>query len=184
MDEVISAYKDGNYVLCLRLAELLLSNNSDNFDVLSYKATCLLKLNQIHEAIATFKKCLKINSRAFHIWVFLGDCYYEIAEYESAADNYKKSLDIEPDNFAALDKLARSLFRLNEIDNAIELMRLVVKKNESVEPHLILMTMYHRSGNIVEALKIAVEGMRKYPEEQRFSKYFGEFQKGNKAQVN
>ena len=162
---IIDKYQSGEFRDCLSLSNDFLTIDPQNFNILSYKGACELKLGLYQDAVETFTKCLSINESGFHIWTFRGDAFYELEAYDRAFSDYWHSLQLEPDNGAVMDKCARSLYRLGNKQYALEYISKAVEKSESVEPFIIMMTMLRNIGNEEEAMKVQREAMLKFPHE-------------------
>lgn len=183
MDEVIKLYRKESYVLCLHKVNLILLTDRNNYEALSYKGACLKNLNSFHEAIRIFNQCLEITEKDSHIWVFRGDCYFKLKNYQKAIQDYYQALIIDPTNTAVEDKVARGMYFLGNIEEAILIMKHAIKKGDSPEPLLVLIAMLNKNGREVEAIKIACLGEKLFPEETRFSKFFKDTQL-EKKQIN
>ncbi len=171
--QIKNAYNKEDYKTSLSLASNILKELPNNFEALSYKGACELKLGEYNNAIKTFSKCLYVNDRGFHIWTFRGDAHYELGEYNKAFSDYWYSLQIEPDNGAVMDKCARSLFRLGDKEYAIKYITRAVEKSESVEPFVIMATMLINMGYKKEAHNILTSAVTMFPdEEERIKKLF------------
>lgn len=165
MQKIIETYQKGLFEECLKLTLELLRKEPNNFEALSYKGACELKLDLFTEAVATFTQNLSLDEYKFHIWVFRGDAYYELGDYERAFSDYWHSLQLEPDNGAVMDKCARSLFRIGNRQYALEYITKAVEKSESVEPFIIMATMLDAMSEKEKAEEIRKDAISRFPEE-------------------
>ena len=80
MQKIIETYQKGLFEECLKITSELLQLESQNYEAISYKGACELKLGLYDEAVSTFTQNLSLDEHKFHIWVFRGDAYYELEE--------------------------------------------------------------------------------------------------------
>jgi len=97
-EDLIKAYKDERFNDCLLIANNLLKEDKNNLQVLSYKAGALKNLGRYKEAIDALNECITLNRDSWYLWVFRGDCYYELGDLEKACSDYWFSLQFEPQN--------------------------------------------------------------------------------------
>ncbi len=115
---------------------------------------------------------LQESSKKFYVWVLRGDAFYELQEYGNAFSDYWISLQIEPENGAVLDKIARTLFRLGNEDKALDYIQKAVEIGNSPEPILVMMTMLNSMGAYGFLETLSKMGIQKFPErEEDFIKY-------------
>ncbi|MDP3763387.1 MAG: tetratricopeptide repeat protein [bacterium] len=170
IDKIGTKFREGNFTDCLKLSEALLKTNKDEFDALCYKGTCLSKLGRHKEAINIITECISIRDNLFFLWSARGDSYYELGEYEDAADDYKKSLELE-ENGSVMDTCARALFRIGEVDEALILIKKAIDIGKSSEPVIVMITMLNKIGLTGEAFKVGTLGAGAFPEDKRFDNY-------------
>ncbi len=184
IDEVVKLYQKESFELCLQRVEKILRLEKNNYDALSYKGACLKNLHFYHDAIKTFNQCIKLRDNDSFIWVFKGDCHFKLEDYEQAIHDYYRALIIDPTNTAVEDQVGRAMFLLGNIEESILIMKHVIKKGDSPEPLLVLLTMLNTSGRDVEALEIACLGEELFPDEKRFSKFFQDSKLTKKSQLH
>ncbi len=165
LELIKTAYANEDFEETLSLANRFLSENPQNFEVLSYKGVSELNLGLNYESVETLTKCLATDDQKFGIWVFRGDAYYELGEYEKSFSDHWNSLQLEPDNAAVMDKCARSLFRLGKREYALEYISKAVERGQNVGPFIIKATMLRQMGDEKGAEKVKEEALLRFPEE-------------------
>ncbi len=167
--EYRTAYQNGEYEKCLELTNVVLTDDPINFDALAQKGATLMRLNRNKDAIEVFSESIKVNNTAYHVWVFRGDCHYALADYEKAFSDYWVSLQLEPDNGAAVDRCARCLFHMGDTKEALKYIRKAAGIAESSEPMLVMIHMLKLMGFPSYAKEVYRMGLKKFPEEsERF----------------
>lgn len=165
--EMQSLFSDQKFSESLEVAEKILSFDPEDFNAMSYQATCLTKVGRYDEAITIFNKCLSINNDAFYLWSTRGDCFYELGDYNRAFSDYWMAIQIEPAG-AVLDKCARSLFRIGNHKYAIDTISKAIAQAESPEPFLVMEEMLKRIENFDQAKMIRELGSQRFPSDSRF----------------
>jgi len=141
----------------------------DGDDRLSAREGLLLsRLGRYREAIASFDRSIEIDASCFAWWVFRGDAYADLGEYDAAIRDYSISFLLDEDNWAAYDKCARALYLSGQTDKAIEYEEYAVKKGRAVEATLVLIEMLKGVGKLERAQTVARKGLKKFPEDRRF----------------
>jgi len=67
----------------------------------------LMGINKMEEAIEIFKLNVEAYPESFNVWDSLGEAYMKIDDYELAIKNYKKSLELNPQNKNAEIRIKR-----------------------------------------------------------------------------
>lgn len=172
IEKIRDAYKQQRYSDCLVMAGDVLKIERGNINALSYKASSLLHLGLFQEAVNNFSDCLSLDNNLFHLWVLRGDAFYEMKEYEKAFSDYWISLQIEPNNGAVMDKIARTLFLIGDKNRALEYIEKAINIAESPEPLLIMITMLKKMGLHSFLHQYYDLGIARFPEEKvRFDKF-------------
>lgn len=166
IEQIKTTYEKEEYERCLEMVARVLRGEPQNFEVLSYGGACELRLHRYVEAVETFTKCLALNDNGFHVWTFRGDAHYELGEYDKAFSDYWRSLQLEPDNGAVMDKCARSLFRLGNKEFALEYISKAVEKEENVGPVIVMITMLRSMGDIESADRLYQQALLRFPNDR------------------
>jgi len=67
----------------------------------------LMNLEKIHEAIEVFKLNVEVFPQSSNVYDSLGEAYMKSGEKQNAIINYKKSLELNPDNNNAKEMLKK-----------------------------------------------------------------------------
>lgn len=138
----------------------------------------LSRLGRHREAIVSFDRSIEIDAGVSAWWVFRGDAYADLREYDAAIRDFSVSFSLDEDNWAAYDKCARALFLSGKTDKAIEYEEYAVKKGRSPETTLVLISMLKEVGEREQARTVAKKGLKQFPEDPRFREFIDEL-KGN-----
>lgn len=84
--------------------------NFENEDEITMYGYRLLWTNKTQEALEIFKLIVEEFPNSANSYDSLGEAYYNLGNTEKSLLNYKKSLQINPDNFNAEDMIERILF--------------------------------------------------------------------------
>ena len=172
LEKIRKEYENENYSDCLLFSDNLLKTNRDHFEALSYKASSQMHLGLYGEAVNTFSKCLSKDATKFYIWVLRGDAYEKMGEARKAFDDYWHSLQLEPNNGAVLDKMARILFNLGNENGALGYIKKAIEIGESPEPMLVMMAMLNKMGMYGFLHELYDVGIKKFPEKiDDFNRY-------------
>lgn len=146
-------------------------------DRLSAREGLLLShLGRYREAIASFDRSIEIDASCFAWWVFRGDAYADLGEYDAAIRDYSISFSLDEDNWAAYDKCARALYLAGQTDKAIEYEEYAVKKGRAPEAILVLISMLKMTGQLVKARKWGKMGLKEFPKDVRFQETLDEIE--------
>lgn len=159
---------DGNYDQCLSFANEILKHVRNHFEALSYKGLCLCRLGHLDEAINILTDCINKSPNLAHLWVFRGDCYYDQHAWQKSFDDYSQSLRLDPSNGAVMDKCARCLFKLGDVNYALHFIQKAVSRVEDPNPFIIMIAMLNELGFLDYAKQIAQMGAEAFPNDERF----------------
>lgn len=164
LEKLIELYQKGDYDNCFLACEQLLLSDPDNFDILSYYGSCLLKRKLFDEAIKIFNKSLS-QQKLFFLYTFRGDCYYGLEKYDLAANDYKKSIQLNPNVGATWDNAARAYYKLGDINEAYRCINKAIELSEGEEydPLTIKAIFLKLEGRTAESFKLLVEIRKKFP---------------------
>jgi tetratricopeptide (TPR) repeat protein len=96
------------------------------------KANCFLRLQWYDRAIISYEKALKEADRA-SVHSILGYCYYQICEYDSSIEHYRKAYK-RLRNRSADIRLAEAELKLGYIDKSDEVIQELRKSNFPFKP--------------------------------------------------
>lgn len=81
----------------------------------------LLGRDRVAEAIAVFEENTRDYPESANVWDSLGEGYMSAGEYAPAIENYRKSLELDPDNEGARQRIAWMEFELEAAGNPVSL---------------------------------------------------------------
>lgn len=172
MEKIKELYNQEKYSECISMADDVLKNQDNDIDALSYKAGSLSHLGNYNEAVEVFSKCIELDKNRFYLWVLRGDAYEELKDYRKAFDDYWRSIQLEPNNGAVLDKMARILFNFGNENSALEYIKKAVDVGNSPEPLLVMMAMLNKMGMYGFLHELYEVGIAKFPEQkEQFERY-------------
>ena len=99
-------------------------------DYYTTKAYLYMDLELYEHAIEILKKQVKVFPESEYIHVCLASCYYKKGRDEDALELYKKTLDINPDNVEALEKVGDSYINLYKCKGSIEYYETAIRYGE------------------------------------------------------
>lgn len=134
----------------------------------------LSRLGRHQEAIASFDQGIAIDAGVFAWWVFRGDCYTSLKQYDQAIRDYSISFSLEQDNWSAYDKCARAYYLSGRTEEAIRYEEYAVKKGGDSEATLVLVEMFKRIGKLERARTVAKKGLKRFPKDHRFREFIDE----------
>jgi protein O-GlcNAc transferase len=97
----------------------------DNADLLCDLGNALQTLGQLPAAIATYRRSLQLNSNLSRAWYAAGCAESSQKEYVAAIASFRRALEIYPDWPEAQHNLGQVLFKLGQIEEALDLFRRV-----------------------------------------------------------
>lgn len=168
---IIGLYGEGAYEQCLECCEKILVDYPYDLNTLEYKGVCLTKLERYNEAIEALSRGISAVDDKYSAYVFRGDAYFKLGEFESAAEDYRKSLELEPTNGGAMSSYAQSVYLSGNKAEGIALMKKVVAMKEDPNPVLILEIMLNSVGSKEEARLVGMFESANFPDDKRFDKH-------------
>lgn len=120
------------------------------------KALRLLENKQYLEAELVFEKLIKLNPNSIDTLCGIACCKYELNDIDQALQYINLSLELSPENSVLIFNKILFLRKDQQIDEALELSKSLLEKEESVPDHLkIYYELNFKIKNYQEALKIA-----------------------------
>ncbi len=133
--EALNALKKGEYQYSAVMFENYLKIRDDNPKIYEYVTPVYLKLNRQEDALNVLNKLIELRPNSFIAYFELGKLYRDMGEYETAIDNFNKSLDINK-NIEAYFQLALTYERMNKLD-----------KSEKIYKEIIILDPKHAEAN-------------------------------------
>ena len=135
---------------------MALELDSTDLNSLWYLAVYWEQKNDINKAIDYWKKIGSLQSFSPAVHLQLATLLFQIGKYDEAVSEYKKVLDLQPDNRKALYGLGQSYEANNDLQEAIGAYKRILElepANEQVRNRII--ALYYQTGEKDEAIKEA-----------------------------
>lgn len=145
INAAISLHNSGKMQEAEKAYSEILKENPENSNVLNLLGILKMQLNQFKNAELLIKKAIEINPQAY-FYLCLGKVYYTKKEYKNAIENYRKSLQLDPNDFDTTFNLAMSL----KLDEQIEESTKTYEKAVQLNPKSY--EAYYNLGNIYNSV--------------------------------
>jgi thioredoxin-like negative regulator of GroEL len=106
IEEIKRLSESGKYQEAMEAANEVLADNFDDSLAIFFLAYCLLKTERFGLAYNLFRRCADLNPSKSEPWNNAGMCHQETWNLEDAEKCFRKSLQLEPENAAAMQNLA------------------------------------------------------------------------------
>lgn len=164
-------YNQGEYESALAVFKEFAEKQPELYEARINIGNCYIKLKQYDKAVEEFefvleklkeeKVDLEGNETAASIYASLGELYMDKNDFEKAKEYFKKSITIDPSNYALSYNVAEILFNSNNIDEAIHYYKLTAEiKPEWPKSYLKLGYCYLNKGET----KTAIDYLNKFVE--------------------
>lgn len=111
------------------------------------KAAALVGLGRFDEAMTVFQNSLTHNPRLTDALYGIGNIYQKKGNLLAAAEQYRKTLDIDPHHISARNNLGITYILLKDWKNAVEeLNKVIQQKPDFLEPYYNLAGAYEETG--------------------------------------
>ena len=117
-EKAVACYQSGIFAAALRSFLNVLAEDPKREDILVYIANCYDGLGQKEEAVAYYRKALKINGKSDIAAANLAIIFYELQDYAAA-----RALKINPWNASALSVMGNLRYRKKDFDGALKFWR-------------------------------------------------------------
>lgn len=85
--------------------------------------------HQYDVAIKHYSAAIDFDSTKAHPYLKRGECHFRLEAFKDSLDDFKKAVEIEPNNPTILDRLANANFHLRQFDDAIAAMEEAIALN-------------------------------------------------------
>jgi tetratricopeptide (TPR) repeat protein len=144
--DAVNAQNSGDLKLADKIYKKLLSQQSNNFEILFNYAVLNFKLKNYIKSEELFKKAILINNNHHQIFNGYGVLLKELKRDEEAAEKFYKSIEIKNDYLNAY----LNLFQIYKKYNNQEEMLKIIDKIISIKPNFPIM--YHEKSTILKDL--------------------------------
>lgn len=128
LDRANSLLERGKSREALRILDRALVHDGGNAEFLACRGDALYLLRRIREAGKAYRKALAQDPKIFQAWYGLGCVQSSTGASAQAIDSMTHAAAIEPNDWDARYELARSLFRMGEVDAAIDQFQELAKR--------------------------------------------------------
>lgn len=135
-------FREGKYNEALEIYSELLTQDMDNFQILSNRASTYLKLKKYLKARDDCIRCICLDSTSGKIWGKLGASLYGLGNYQNSLLSYKIASEYDPTNLIYQDMIIdiNAKIALNEkldsmcvIDLFAKMTHTIIEKPEILE---------------------------------------------------
>ena len=103
-----------------------ISNVSDDFENAFYEGLSNRLIKNYDKAIFNIKNCIKEDNSKPILFYELGNNYFELKEYETAEDNFKKASALMPNEEVILEALQKTYFAQQKYDESIATLKSLI----------------------------------------------------------
>jgi tetratricopeptide (TPR) repeat protein len=123
--KMINSFDNGDFNASSSYADLVLNLEQSNDKALYYKASSCFSLKNYDDAVVYYTKLINSvseNKQPLQAFLFRGQAFYNLLNFEKAINDFKKIIDIDPGNLYGQTILAHRFLegtksRLNRIYN-------------------------------------------------------------------
>src|SRR5208283_1075153 len=134
-------------------------------------ANAILRINdflqdyQCPKAVPLLQKTIADDPNIALMHFFLGGCYSEAGDYESAAPELRMAVKLDPAFTAAEMNLGKALLKLKDYDGAATAFEHVATSNpHMLEPHIYLVVAYAKANRVPEEIRECRRVLQAVPE--------------------
>jgi len=142
---------------------LIAANANSEVVELYKKGRQLFQDGKYDDAIAAYKKCIKMDPSFDYAYGSLAYVYYELKKFDEAVPLYKKAIELSPSDSFYYSELGMTYVKMKQFDNALEVMKKAVElKPDEGEYYVNLALVYHQDkNNSEEALNVLNRALAK-----------------------
>ena len=130
-----SLFKRKDFIKSLNVFSLVLRNNPNSLDSLSFVSSIYMETDNYKEALIYLDKLINLEIKSPEIFYNKGVCFYKLGNYKDAANCYISSINLKKDFYEAYIQLGQLLKKVNKLDKAIIVLEQAlnyVKKKDSI----------------------------------------------------
>jgi len=114
-----SFFKKKNFIKSLDTFFIVLRNNPNSVDALSFISYIYMETGNYKEALIYLSKLDNLKIKSPDIFYNRGICLFKLGNYRDAIDSYKSSIKLKHDFYEAYIQLGQLLKKVNKLDEAI-----------------------------------------------------------------
>ena len=139
-------YESGNYVAAIAAFDRASAIHKD-VKTDTNKAAALVGLGRLDEAKIVFESSLALSPGLTDALYGIGNIYQKKGNLQAAAEQYRKTLDLDPHHMSARNNLGITYILLKDWNNAMKTLKEVIKqKPDFLEPYYNLAGVYEETG--------------------------------------
>jgi len=160
-------YALNEYRLAIDAYEYALVIRPNDSLTVQQKANCHFQLTEYREAIEEYQLYSTLAAAPhWQTWLFIGECYERLEQYNDAIQYYTQSLKEQPENFEALTGIAICLMDQDKFEDSLPFIhRALELQNESAEGWVYLAEALIGTDKVDEALQAYLHSIRLDPEQ-------------------
>lgn len=125
-------------------------------------------LKKYKTAIAEYENAILLNAKETSFYIGLGLCYAKTKQFIKAADNFEKTLELDPNNLRAYNYLLKSYQALDYQDKVVDVLDRWSKNSNELTEKLAKKTqvinLLYDSNELLDALKHSQEALEIHPQ--------------------
>ncbi|KAF6247251.1 hypothetical protein C6990_01870 [Nitrosopumilus sp. b3] len=122
----------------LRYYESALVKNPQSYSALCNKGLCLFKLSKLDDAITCYNEALSTYKNIPEAFFMKGKIMYAKQDFAEAVKHFQRALDLESENIDTKFYLAKSLVKMGNIQNGVEVLEGILEDHDHVDSLLLL----------------------------------------------
>ncbi|MBF0096521.1 MAG: tetratricopeptide repeat protein [Magnetococcales bacterium] len=118
LQQVLDAYRRGEYASAVQMAERVLLRQPDRVDFLVLLGGCYRKLGRVELAIRHYGRALCLEPGQAVIYNNLGNAWRDLEHFAAAIAHYKMAIELDGAFHVAMNNLAETLREQNQLEEA------------------------------------------------------------------
>ncbi len=125
-----------------------------------------MDLGRYPEAIATYKKAIRLNPNSARVYNNLGAALSHLGEYEEAGKQYQMSIEMDPYYFRAYGNLGALFVEMGNYEEALKVLKSAIQINpDYFEAYNNLAIVYNRMGKPKEVIPFFQAYLKRHPKD-------------------
>ena len=110
----MDAYEDGKYAEAGKLFNQALEQDESRTDIRFFLGVCQQMKSSHKEAIETYSRVILEDDSAHNALLNRGHCYYALQDWTKALSDYKRTLELKPDEKVVYNPIAHMRFYMGD----------------------------------------------------------------------
>ena len=155
LDDAISLFGVKRFEEAAAKLREILRVDPTNFLASHYLGETLFELSSPRQAIEAYQRAIEQGNETPYHRFRLGLLHEQLKEYPAAADQFGRTIDLDPDAALEVLKRARDLLKLGEIDGALQYLNMLEERGSSgASLALVHANAWERKGETGKALAV------------------------------